>query len=320
MGVVWGIIKWRLNLELIDSLKSLPYATLKFMARPLVGKGLKLKWLRSIYSYSTNMVMPENQKVIKINDYLLKINNGHKGLDGTTGTIAATGKYEPLTTSVFQKLLSKDKNIIDVGANIGYYSLLSGKLGHSVLSIEPEPHNFELLKENIILNHLDNIAVLSKAVSNQNGKAKFYVSKEESGEHSLIHSRMNIKDFIEVDTIKLDDCINGDKVDLIKTDTEGNEIAVINGAEKIINSNPEIKIVTEVWFRGLKAAGYNPEQLWEVLNGFGFKYFYVIDEVGNQMTKCNLHESYRKSCERCENTDFSINLLCSRSEINELER
>lgn len=317
--VAFGTVKWRVRVELLGSVKQLFFDLLKMVAKPLVGKGLKLRWLRNLYSVLTKKMMSEQDSVIEINDCLIKVSTDVRGLDGMTGTLVSSGVYEPLTTEVFKHILKEGMKVIDVGAHIGYYTLLSSKLvGESgkVWAIEPEPKNFKDLQGNIFLNGLKNVIAVNKAVSNSNGESQFFVSKMESGEHSLLACRSNLKDTIEVDTIRLDNLILDGEVDFIKTDTEGNEIAVLEGAKNIIAKNQNIKIVTEVWFPGIQASGHSPSKLWTLLRDYGFERFYLLDEIGKKVYGDSFEITYVKAIERCQAGKFSVNLLCSREPLD----
>ena len=70
------------------------------IAKHLAGKGLKLRPLRALYNYMTRKLTSESDRIVEINGYKLKVITDKHGLDGTTGTLVATGKYEPLTTKV----------------------------------------------------------------------------------------------------------------------------------------------------------------------------------------------------------------------------
>jgi len=137
---------------------------------------------------------------------------------------------------------------IDIGANLGKYTILMGKkLGDkgSVISIEPESHTIKLLKQNIVLNKLKNVVVVGKACSSKTGKSTLYLegTKYSGGLHSLKkHAHHVGKTKIEVET--LDSIISKlgfKRADLIKIDVEGSELEVLRGAQKIITDyHPKI--------------------------------------------------------------------------------
>jgi len=130
---------------------------------------------------------------------------------------------------------------IDVGANLGKYTIMMArklKEKGSVVSIEPEPHTIELLKQNVRLNKLQNVSVVGKACSSKNGKETLYLegTTYSGGLHSLKRYKNHV-DKMEVEVEKLDSIISRLKikqVDLIKIDVEGSEVDVLHGAQKIL--------------------------------------------------------------------------------------
>lgn len=106
--------------------------------------------------------------------------------------------------------------IVDVGANIGVFTVLAARRfpKATVYAIEPEGANFALLRENIALNSLSNVVPLQKAVTKKRGAAQLYLGAADS--HSLYGSGA----YEEVDTIPLSDL---DPIDVLKIDAEGAE-------------------------------------------------------------------------------------------------
>lgn len=144
--------------------------------------------------------------------------------------------------------LKQSKIVVDVGAHAGAFSLfiykkISSKI--KIICIEPEPHNFDLLKRNIELNKIqkNKILLINKALWSKKVKLNFFVDAEGSGVHSLI-KKTNKKIVIIADT--LDNVIKNEKVDLVKIDVEGAEAEVLKGAKKTIEEcHP--KIIFEAW-------------------------------------------------------------------------
>jgi len=137
---------------------------------------------------------------------------------------------------------------IDIGANLGKYTLLMAKRlknKGSVVSIEPEAHTIEILKKNVEINNLRNVFVVGKACSSKNGKSTLYLegTKYSGGLHSLKKYGHHVnKTIIETET--LDSIISRLKVKmvgLIKIDVEGSEKEVLIGAKKILKKyHPKI--------------------------------------------------------------------------------
>ena len=114
----------------------------------------------------------------------------------------ACGVYEPLETRIFKRLINRNDVVFDVGANIGYYTLIATKLvGEKgrVFAFEPEPTNFSLLEKNVKLNGYKNVVLMQKAVLNKTGKTKLYLHRTAGG-HSKTQS---FTSNIEVETVSL---------------------------------------------------------------------------------------------------------------------
>lgn len=96
--------------------------------------------------------------------------------------------WEKYKTELFKKIITQGMTVVDIGASIGYYTLIAAKLvGKTgvVYAFEPEPCNYELLIKNIELNGFTNIVPIKKAVSNRHGKAKLYFEKDWRGSPSF---------------------------------------------------------------------------------------------------------------------------------------
>lgn len=130
--------------------------------------------------------------------------------------------------------------IIDVGANIGLFSLYSGaKTGYNVYSYEPTPGHFEVLKE--LTSQYKNIRINQNAVSNNSGETNFYINDE----NSTMNSLNNIYgESLKVQCIGLDEVVKDvGFVDFIKIDIEGGEMIALT--TEILN---KIKDNVGMWF------------------------------------------------------------------------
>jgi len=132
------------------------------------------------------------------------------------------------------------KHFLDLGANIGYFSCVLGKLAGSsgkVVSIEPEPLNRKLLEENLLRNGVTNVTVHACAVGAADGTAKLGIYKSANrGRHSMVDLE-DCKSFIEVPVRRLDDLLQDAGVqswDLLKIDVEGYEPFVFEGAPETL--------------------------------------------------------------------------------------
>jgi hypothetical protein len=113
---------------MMNLLKALPLKALRLAVKPLLGKGLsKYRLLTVIYERLVTTTIPRS--TIKVNNYKMYVN--HKryiGVDPITENLILNGIWEPYTTEVFHKLLREGMVIVDIGANIGYFTLLAASL------------------------------------------------------------------------------------------------------------------------------------------------------------------------------------------------
>jgi FkbM family methyltransferase len=124
---------------------------------------------------------------------------------------------------------------IDVGAHIGSYTLRMARRFERVIAFEPNPYNSHLLRLNIQLNKMRNIDVEDAALSDTNEVSPFFLQRSTGGTGSLdpLHYGFKYDTTVRVEVKKLDD-FGIDKVDVLKIDTEGNELRVLKGASRTI--------------------------------------------------------------------------------------
>lgn len=152
------------------------------------------------------------------------------------------GKYEYSEMLVLAKLLKKDDTFIDLGANIGLYSLTASKivgLSGQVISFEPFAKNYNRLIENLKLNSqfTANVMPVKKAVGNSDKDLILYSNEDDSnlGMVSTKEREHTHKEVVK--SVTLDSYIengNTQKVSLIKIDIEGHEKEALKGMEKTI--------------------------------------------------------------------------------------
>lgn len=154
------------------------------------------------------------------------------------------GTYEPEQTAHFVRWVRPGATVIDIGAHVGYYTLLASMLAGesgSVWAFEPEPTNAAFLRRHMYLNNCRNVQVEELAVSNTNGHARFLCGKGSGTGH------LDRTGDMEVRTVRLEDfcAARGITPSAIKIDVEGAEAAVLDGAkELILRARPVIFLST----------------------------------------------------------------------------
>jgi FkbM family methyltransferase len=168
--------------------------------------------------------------------------------------------------------MRKGETFVDVGANVGYYSLKLAQDyandGVRIIAIEAHPENFKALNKNIELNNFLCITTINKAVSNHKGIATLYNridtrNRVRSEFYSLSTDYIHDLNFIPIDggsvqveCDTLDNILEEKRVDIMKIDIEGGEVSALEGAGRTLNKLR--KLIIEVH-------GHNLEKVLQVL-------------------------------------------------------
>lgn len=253
------------------SLKLFFIKTVKSLSR---GYGLsRFRIVKALYNFLFSLVKRPSSKV-EVNGFIM-----HLDSKDTLG-LSVWGVYEKLETELIKKEIKKGHRVIDIGANIGYYTLLFSRLvgeKGKVFAFEPDPTNFSLLKRNIEENSCGNVILEQKAVGERVSSGKLYLSEENKGDHR-IYEPGEKRESVVIEIISLDEYFkNTDSIDFIKMDVQGAEMKVLRGMEEILKKGNEMKIAAEFWPKALKKAGDESRDMLTLLLSNGFK-IYEIDE------------------------------------------
>ena len=206
--------------------------------------------------------------------------------------ISQTGRWEVFETQLLCDLLSDDAIFIDVGANIGYYTVVASRVvgpGGRVFAFEPEADNFALLEENIRCNQLDNVHAVRAALSDCNSSGHIYLNEENRGDHQIFRQAGNDRANRTSQSIEL---LNGadylqqqrvERIDVLKIDTQGAEAAVVSGLMPLIrNSLPDINIIIEFTPYSLAQAGSSGMALLDLIDSLSLP-LQLIDHIGHKL-------------------------------------
>jgi FkbM family methyltransferase len=163
--------------------------------------------------------------------------------DKFVGQRIVAGKYEEYETKLILRQVQDTAIAVDVGANIGYYTLLMAQKCKKVYAIEPDKENFEILKKNVEENKFTNVVILNVAAGEKKEKKYLIKDKNNYGNSHLNPSKSPFDkgDLQRISCLRLDDIlINEHKIDLIKLDTQGWEPQVVEGAKRIIKRDSPI--------------------------------------------------------------------------------
>lgn len=161
-------------------------------------------------------------------------------------SIIATQTYEPHVTKVIRGVLSEGDTFLDLGANIGYFSMLASSIVKNdgkVLAFEPNPQNLQLMYESKIFNKCSNLTIYPYAASDAADILRFTTVGSNGGvvsEHSV-----DQKHYLLVQAVIIDEILrNETRIDLIKMDIEAHEPAALKGMEKLLR-RLKPKLITE---------------------------------------------------------------------------
>ena len=247
-------------------MKAFLFSVLQGVSKLLWGSGLgRVLGVYSVHAFLYNVLF-SGKDTIEIQGSKMYVNPEGlpKSYIKTFEAYTVSTAWEELTTDMFKDAVNEGDVVLDLGANLGYFSLLASRLvgeNGRVYSFEPEPYNYQLLCKNIEINGYQNISAYQKAVSDTAGKLKLYLDDSDTGAHSLYRPATE-GDFIEVETVKLDDFLAGKRtpINVMKMDIEGAEMAAFRGMEEIIRANDNLKVFMEFYVSGIKRTGNSPEE------------------------------------------------------------
>lgn len=167
--------------------------------------------------------------------------------DIISGNIAFNGFYELGLSREIAGLSREGTLFVDVGANLGYFSLLWAGLNPRgrVIAFEAAPRNIKLLEHNIMQNGLgDRITVVPKAAGHQAGAVHFNTGPAEQTGWGGISNEPS-PDNIEVPLVRLDEELADTTIDVLKIDVEGADTWVLYGCEQLLKKRQIRKIFFE---------------------------------------------------------------------------
>jgi len=188
------------------------------------------------------------------------------------------GCYEPVNTFLFKQILRPGGTAVDVGANIGYFTLLAASLvgeGGRVIAAEAHPRNFEILAAAVERNGLKQVRPVNLGLSDENGSGQIIMADQK--EYANRTASMVPQSGLTGPTIQLrtlDDCMAEwgiDVVDLLKIDVDGFETKVVRGGAKSLASGRIRNVIVEFDERWLSASGSSVDELTSLLHAAGFR-------------------------------------------------
>ncbi len=237
-----------------------------------ICKPRPLRWMAN---KAISAMMPDSVKIEEGEVFLDKYDVGSSGA-------LAFGAHDPFEVELFRKDVRPGMTVVDMGANIGYYTVIAaGRVGPTgrVFAYEPEEKNFAILEKNIAKNGFSWATAVKLALSDRAGARTLFLADAHSGLHSFANNRHQLGE-AEVACDTLDSSLKrqgSPKVDIIKMDIEGAEILAIDGMRETLAANRNLVLFSEFNPKAIQGLSRSPIELLEKLRDQGLS-LSVIDE------------------------------------------
>ena len=231
---------------------------------------------RQAYALLHRLVFPGGERRIVVNGMPMWVDTRDRVI---ATHLLGDEVWEPLETAAFLAYAQEGMCVFDVGANIGYYTLLAARAvepSGRVYAFEPEPHNFELLTRNVAENGFTNVRPVNAAVSNRAGVVRLHLDDANFGAHSFDPGsvRNSSGRSVEAETVQLDDFADEARAFagvLVKVDVQGAEGLVVEGGRRLL-ALPKVTAFMEFWPEALARAQADAARVLADLENLGFRF------------------------------------------------
>ncbi len=191
------------------------------------------------------------------------------------------GTYEAAHADMMNALVREGSTVLDVGANIGFYTISLARQVPSatVVAFEPVPATFAYLRENLELNGVTNARIFNVGLSDQEGEQVFYFSPRNSVSASAARVTAEADTAAVVCRVRrLDDFAREQhlRIDVLKCDVEGAEYLVLRGAAETLRRARPV-IVAEMLRKWAAKFNYHPNDIIRFLGALGYRCFTTAD-------------------------------------------
>lgn len=212
------------------------------------------------------------------------------------------GEYEPEETQVIRRIAEKMDTMLDIGANIGWYSLMASKLNPeaTIHSFEPIPATYSHLIHNFSLNAIDHSQCYNYGLSDEPGSFPFYFYPEGGVNASMqnLACRDDVS-VIDCELRTLDSVLewlpSNNRIDFIKCDVEGNELFVLRGGLKLLSKYKPI-LLCELLRKWSASFGYHPNEAIDLLQSIGYKVYTAASDGKliqfSRITESTIHTNF----------------------------
>jgi FkbM family methyltransferase len=204
-------------------------------------------------------------------------------------TVIETGRWDYEVADAIRAHLKPGQLFCDMGANIGYFSLLAAHMKAKVVCFEPQPRCARAIEQNFSLNGFRMPALHQMALSDQDGELTLYL--EGDGNTGAASLRVRDGQTITVPTRRLDDVLD-EQPAVIKIDVEGAEVRALSGASRILTGPNRPIVICEVSEFSLKQLGSSKDELFALMTSHGYKADMVSQARRSNATKDSIYFQY----------------------------
>ena len=215
--------------------------------------------------------------------------------DITLTPTVMSGVFERHELDIFERVCSAGATVIDVGANIGLYSVIAARrIGDSgtVYAFEPVPENIAFLRKNLELNGVrDRVAVQEVAVGEADGELEIFLSDRQIGTHSAAKATVGGGESLRVPMRSVDAFVASSgisRIDVVKVDVEGYDGQVLQGALQTLRRHKPVLFI-EYSPELLEACGQNPDEFVALMGGI-YKHCVLVDAFKDRVAVISLPE------------------------------
>lgn len=204
--------------------------------------------------------------------------------------VRLNGDYETAMRQAIASLLGAEGTFVDLGAHIGYFTLPAAEQvadRSHVFDFEPSPATFQTLVQNTSTNgYSSSVTTEQLAVSDRTHSLRFAIRSASEG-NGVDHDG-ETEGVLEVQATSLDEyfrALGWPRVDVVKMDVEGQELAALRGMRELVARNPHIAVILEYNLNQIQEAGTGGQEIVDELTGMGLSEFTALFRRATKLQK-----------------------------------
>ena len=254
-------------------------------AQYIYAEVLKPKPLKALANAILLRIIPES---IQIGPAILYLDPDDPVISGAL-TLRV---YEHSEQALFAKYLRGDMTLVDIGANLGLFTIVS--MHHldangRIVSFEPHPQSYKFLQKNVAANQnhghaCPRVDTFNLAATPDHSRLELRLNPENRGDnrayHGTYHGKVETWDTVQIEGRPVDDVLDElgiEEVNFVKIDIQGYEQKAISGFQKTLARSQNVILLSEFWPKGLRESGGNPHEYLQMLENLGFT-LYTLNE------------------------------------------